>query len=279
MSDYAFQTQYRQEHIAAFEQNYTMMRTGCIQDAVIKGNQAVFLVSGSGDAVAVTRGVNGLIPYSTVSNVQNTATLVEYHAPFERTGFNIFASQGDQKRIMQEGSIAVLNRNIDTTIRDQLDNATNDTGAATTASLNLVIKARVILANNDVDLTQEDKMFAAITPAFEGYLMQVAEFSSADYVDIKPFAGPVKRMRRWLGVNWMVYPHLTGVSTSTEYCYMWHQDAIGHAANSRDMEVEVGYDGKQQLSWSRATLYHGAKILQNSGIVQMKHDGSAFDAS
>jgi hypothetical protein len=53
---------------------------------VIKGNQAVFLVAGSGGLSAITRGVNGLIPYNTVSNVQSTCTLNEFHAPFERTG-------------------------------------------------------------------------------------------------------------------------------------------------------------------------------------------------
>lgn len=279
MVDYAFQTAYRKEHIAAFEQNYTILRAGCVQEAVIKGNSAIFLVSGSGSATAVTRGVNSLIPYNTVSNVQNTCTLVEYHAPFERTGFNIFASQGDQKRIMLDSSIATLNRNIDNAIITQLDTATNDTGTSTTMSLNLFIKAHVILAANDVDVTQEDKMFAVITPAANGYLMQIPEYASADYVEVKPFAGPARRMRRWGGVNIMIHPHLTGVGTSTEYCYMWHQNAIGHAANSKEMEVEVGYDAKQQLSWSRATLYHGAKLLQNSGVVQIKHDGSAFAAS
>lgn len=279
MVDYAFQTQYRKEHIAAFEQNYSVLRTGCVQEAVIKGNTATFLVSGSGGATAVTRGTNGLIPYNTVSNVQNACTLVEYHAPFERTGFNIFASQGDQKRIMLDGSIATLNRNIDSVIITELDTATNDTGTATQMSLNLFIMAKVILGNNEVDTTQEDKMFAVITPAAEGYLMQIPEYASADFVEVKPFVGPAKRMRRWCGFNIMVHPNLTGNDSATEYCYAWHQEAMGHAANSKEMEVEVGYDGKQQLSWSRATLYHGAVLMQNSGIVQIKHDGSAFTAS
>jgi hypothetical protein len=57
---------------------------------------------------------------------------------------------------------------------------------------------------------------------------------------------------------------------------MFHRDAIGHAANSKEMDVVVDYDRKQDTSWSRATLYHGAKLLQNTGIVQMKHDGSAY---
>jgi hypothetical protein len=279
MTDYAFQVQYRQEYIAEFEQNFSIMRQGTMQETVIKGNQAIFLVSGSGNQSAVTRGVNGLIPYTTASNTQKTATLVEYHAAIERTSFNIFASQGDQKKIMMDASIAMINRNIDSTIITTLDGATNDTGSAVKASIDLIVKARTGLAINDVDLTQEDSIFAAITPAFEGYLYQTTEFASADYVEIKPFAGPAKRMRRWMGVNWMCHNHLTGVGTASEKCYMWHKNALGHAANTKEMDTEVGYEGKQQLSWCRSSIYHGAVILQNSGIVQMVHDGSAYTVS
>lgn len=236
-------------------------------------------MSGSGGLSAVTRGQNGLIPYSTVENVQNTCVLQEKHAPYERTNFNIFASQGDQRRIMQLASVAVLNRDIDQVILDELDTATLTTGSAVTANLNLVIKSRVILGNNEVPITEEDNMFAVISPAFEGYLMQVTEFSSADYVEVKPFVGPAKRMRRWAGVNWMVHPNVPGVGTASESCFMYHKNSIGHAANSKEMSVLVDYDGKQDLSWSRASLFHGAKKLQNSGIVKMVHDASAYVAS
>lgn len=255
-----------------------MLRATCVQEAIVKGNQAIFLVSGSGGLSAVTRGVNGLIPYSTVENVQNTCTLQEFHAPYERTSFNIFASQGDQRRIMQQASVAVLNRNIDQVILDELETATLTTGVAVPASLNLVIRAKVILGVNEVPTTEEDNMFAVVSPAFEGYLMTVTEFSSADYVDIKPFVGPAKRMRRWAGINWLVHPNVTNVGTSSESCFMYHKNAIGHAANSKEMSVAVDYDRKQDLSWSRASLFHGAKKLQNIGIVKMLHDGSAFVA-
>lgn len=279
MADPVFVTQYKEDHIAAFEQKYSILRVGCVQHAQIKGNSAVFLVSGSGGASAVTRGANGQIPYFTTDNTQNTCTLYERHAPFERTGFNIFASQGDQRRIMQESSVKVLNRDIDQEIIEQLDTATVTTGAATTADLALITKAKAILGVAEIDTTEADKLFAVITPAFEAYLMQTTEFTSGDYVEVKPFAGPARRMFRWYGINWMVHPNLTGVGTSSEKCYMWHQDSIGHAANSKEMDVKVGYDEKQDTSWSRATLFHGAKLLQNSGVVRMVHDGSAYVGS
>lgn len=279
MPDPTFQVQYRQEQIATFEQRYSILRATTTQEAVIKGNSAVFQVSGSGGASAVTRGSNGLIPYGVTDNTQNTCTLVEHHAPFERTGFNIFATQGDMKAVMQTEAVGTLNRAIDQAIITQLDTATLDTGTAATASLDMVMKAWVSLGNNNVPLDDTENLFGVITPAFYGYLAQVTEFANAQYVDIKPFAGPPRKMLRWMGVNWMIHTGLTGIGTASEKCYMYHRRAIGHAANMEQMDVRVGYDEKQDLSWARATLFHGAKLLQNSGIVQMVHDGSAYVAS
>lgn len=267
---------YRDEYVASFEQDYSLLKIGTVREINIKGNSAVFLVAGSGGETAVTRGSNGMIPYKSPSNTQNTCTLVEKHAPFEMTGFDIWANQGDQKRILMKSSQAVLYRDIDQAIIDQLDTATVTTGSAATASLVMIATAKTKLGNAEVDLTQEDNMFCAITPAFEAYLMQMTEFASADYVEVKPFAGAPKRARRWYGCNWMIHPNLTGVGTSSEKCYMWHRNAIGHAANSAEMKVDADYERKQQVSWTNASLFHGAKMLQTAGVVQMLHDGSAL---
>jgi len=113
MADTAFQVQYRQEFIAGFEQHRSLLSQCVTNEAVIKGNQAVFQVADSGSATAVTRGVNGLIPARADSLTQNTATLVEWHDLVRKTSFNVFASQGDQRRIMQMTSTGVINRKVD----------------------------------------------------------------------------------------------------------------------------------------------------------------------
>jgi hypothetical protein len=272
-------TQYRKEFIGQFEQTSSMLRMTTTKEQVIKGNSAVFLVAGSSGDTAITRGVNGQIPYGAVQNTQTTATLLERHAPYEITGFNIFASQGDQNAIMRRSSMAVINRDIDQQIIDQLDTATNDTGTATTASLALISLSKGILGENDVDISDEENLFAVITPAFNAYLEQTTEFASGDYVDIKPFAGVTRRVWRWHGLNWIISTRLTGIGTALEKCYMFHRDSIGYAVNVGEDNIMIGYDEKQDTSWSRATIYHGAKLLQNSGVVEMKHDGSAIVAS
>lgn len=257
----------------------SVLRTTAVTESVIKGNQAVFLVADSGGASAQTRGTNGLIPARSDNNTQLTALLQEWHDLVRKTGFNVFASQGDQRRIMQETTMAVINRKLDSDIISQLDTATNDTAVAVKASLDLVTKAKVILGNNFVPIEEEDNMFAVVTPAFMGYLEQIPEFASADYVDVKPMSGPSRRFRRWNGLNWITHARLTGVGTGTEKCYAYHRNALGSAVDKANLQTPVGYDEEQDYSWARASGFFGSKLLQNSGVVQMLHDGSAYVAA
>jgi len=276
MSDTAFQTQYRQEFIHGFEFRQSLLRSCTINEAVIKGNTATFLVADSGSATAVTRGTNGLIPARADNNTQSSATLAEWHDLVRKTGFNVFASQGDQRRIMQETTMAVINRKIDLDIIAQLDTATHNTGTAVPASISLIAKSLSALGYNYVPTDEQDNMFGLISPAFQAYLYQTTEFANAQYVDVKPFAGPVRKMQRWMGINWIVHPLLTGANTNSEKCYLYHRNAIGHAVNTSGMDAPVGYDQEQDYSWARVSMFMGSKMLQQGGVIQMVHDASAY---
>lgn len=269
--------QYKQQFIAAFEVRLSMLRMATMKEAMQSGLTVTFLVSGSGTDTDVTRGTNGQIPYGNPTNSQIPATLIEHHAPYELTAFNIFASQGDQKAIMQMNSMAVINRGIDNRIIAELANATTNLGATGVPASNaLVQRAIAKLGANAVDTTQEDKMWALVSPAFMGYLRQIPEFINVQYVDVKTLTGSVKKVTRWNGVNWIASPLVSGLGTTAELCYMWHADALGYAVNAGEEKIALGYDEKQDTSWTRATIYDVAKITQNAGIVQIKHDGSAF---
>ena len=277
MAATAFQTMYRDEFIAGYEEHASLLASCTVTQAQIKGNTATFLVADSGSSTAVTRGVNGLIPARSDNLTQSSATLSEWHDLVQRTGFNVFGSQGDARKIMQSTTMSVLNRKIDADIIAQLDTASIDTGAYATASVSMVAKSIAALGNAFVPVWDTENMFGVITPGFLAYLMQMKEFAHSEYVDVKPYAGGAsKRMRRWMDVNWMVHPNLTGVGTATEKCYIFHRNSIGHAVDKSGIQTPVGYHEEQDYSWARASVFMGSKLLQNTGIVQMKHDGSAF---
>lgn len=282
MADTALQTVYRTEFIKGYEQRQSLLRDTVTTQAQITGNQAVFLVADTGSATATTRGANGLIPARADNLSQPTATLGEWHDLTRKNNFNLFAGQGDQRAIMQQGTMAVMNRKVDDQILTELATATNDTGAAVAGSVQLAIKAKVILGNNKVPWDGGVTLLASA--GFMGYLIQAPEFSNAQYVNLRPWETGANAWRdvpaayRWLNMLIIEHPALS-LGTAAEKCYMFHRSAVGHAIDMAGLKSAADYHAEQDYSWARCTAYMGAKLLQNSGVVVINHDGSAFAAS
>ena len=281
MTDQVFQTQYRDEFIAGFEQHHSLLRDTVTTEAVIKGNQAVFLVSDSGDAEANTRGNNGLIPARSDNQAQSTATLNEWHDLVRKTDFNVFASQGNQRAIMQMTTMAVINRKIDQEIIGALNGTTVTIGSSSTLfSVNLFQNARVKLSNAEVPW--DSNVTLLCNPASVAYLELAPEFSSADYISMKPFAGDDASWRdqpmayRWKSCLILEHPKLPGKGTSSELNWLYHKNSVGHAANTQGMDNAVGYNDEQKYSYARCSMDMGSVLLQAAGAVEITSDGSAY---
>ncbi len=283
MADTAFQTQYRDEFIAGFEQRVTLLReTVTTEYEKTRGNTVVFLIADSGAADAVTRGVNGLIPARADNLTQQSLNMGEWHDLVRKTGFNIFASQSDQRRIMQETTMAVVNSKIDSQIIDEL--ATGTVTAGTTGQIptvDTIQTAQVKLQNASVPW--DSYITLPAQPSLISYLEQAPEFSKATYVNVKPFAGEDDNALwrdqpmayRWKNMLVVSHPNLPNKAAVNESSFMYHKYAIGHAADTTTLQSDVGYNGEHDYSYARATMYMGAKLLQNSGIVVVTGDGSA----
>lgn len=288
MAGAAPQTIYRDEFVLGFGQRQSLLKDTTTKELMIKGNQAVFMVVDS-SGTAVTRGTNGFIPASDNNNTQVTATLAEKHDLRRMTGFNIFQSQGNQREIMQLNTMSVINRDIDSIILTELANGTLDTGAAATASMTMISKALATLGVNGVAM--DGNIFAVISPAFLEYLSVIPSWASADYVNVKPMTnypgwsamdpkrGGGMGFWDWKGVKWIVSNQLSGVGTASCTCFMYHRAAIGHAADVAGVDSMIGVNDEHQYSWARCTIFHGAKLLQNTGVIRMIHDDSALVAT
>ena len=281
--DTAYQTQYRDEIIAAFEAQATLLRETVTTEAQIKGNQAVFLVAGSGGAAAQTRGANGMIPSRTDDNTQNTVTLGEWHDLVRKTGFNIFASQGNQRQLMQRTSLAVMNRKIDDQIITVLNTGTVTVGAASaTPTVSLFQNARVKLSNASVPW--DSNISFVCQPSVLAFLEQAPEFANAEYVEVRPYAGsdqnPSWRDKpmayRWRNCLIIEHPNLPGKATASEKSFLFHKTAAGHAANTGGMSTAVGYNDEQDYTYARTSCFMNALLLQNAGVVVMTTDGTVY---
>jgi hypothetical protein len=116
-------------------------------------------------------------------------------------------------------------------------------------------------------------------PSFLAYLEQAPEFASADYIDVKPYAGqqnPSWRDKpmayRWRNCLIIEHPNLTGQGTSSEKSWMYHKSAVGHAVNTGGMSTAVGYDDEQDYSYARCSIFMGSVLMQSAGVVEITHN-------
>ena len=274
------QTMYREEYIRGFERAGSRLRNNVTTEYMKQGNAVVFLVADSGSATAVTRGSDGLYPARVNNNNQTTLTLADATDLPRMNGFDIFSSQGPQREIMYQTSWDVISRAVDDKIIDALETGTVGTGnTASTDALGLFNHGVTILGNNFAGPKMIGDVTALVTPAFYQNLLKTKEFTDTRYVkEVKlPDGTPTPfEQEVFQRCDIIVHYGLTGAGTSAESCFLFHKNAVAHAIDKDSWEPMMGYNDEQNYSWVRATVYHAAAKLQNSGIVRMLHDGSGY---
>lgn len=277
MADTAYHVLYRDEWIRGFERYQSTMRGTVTTEAMVKGRQAVFLIATS-NREAVSRGGNGLIPASVDDLTQTTVTLAEQHDLTQKTGFNLFAGQSNQRAIMQELTRGVINRAVDKAIIDILATGTVVANASASVMTKALVNTALTKLGN-ANAYEPGMMYGALTPAGWAQLSDIPEFASSDYVNDKPLpdgppAGAV--MKRWMNVMWFVHTGLPSSGTASAKCFVYNKRSVGHAYDSKDIQAEADYDREQDYSWARTSIYHGAVKLLNAGIVVINHDDSPY---
>ena len=81
---------------------------------------------------------------------------------------------------------------------------------------------------------------------------------------------------RWRNCLIIEHPNLPGKGTSSEISFLYHKNSVGHAANTEGMQSPVGYDEEQAYSWARCSCDMGAVLMQNTGVIKITADGSAY---
>lgn len=284
MADIAPIIRYRDEFVQGFEQHASLLRVTATTEGTPSGNTFVFDVIDSGNASAVTRGINGMIPARSDNNTQNNCILSEWHDLVRKTSFNIFLSQGNQRAAMQMTTMAVLNRKIDNQIITELNNGTVTLGAAgAVPTVSLYQNARVKVTNAAVPW---DNLTFLCGASYTAFLEQAPEFANAMFVDVKPYAGDNpswqdrKQAYYWRKTLIIEHPNIPGKATTSEKAFLYHKAAIGQACDVDRIGDEnspmIGYNEEQDYSWARCTLFMGAKLLQNAGVVVISYDGSIY---
>lgn len=273
---------YRREFIRSFDQSVSLLSDRCTEESMSLGRSAVFDVADlSGDLGQ--RSIDGRLPRLTSNDSQVTCTLEEYGGKFEITSFEKFTSQSDERAKMNAKIMARANRRLDKILIAELDNASTQFNSGTAVTLNVDTLTDIVaeLAENEVPINPNDVTILC-TPKAAKQIKASAEYSSADYVNSKPYAegdaltyANQRKLRVFADIALITSPLLAGMGTATAKCFIFHREAIGCAKPTEQIMYSAGWDDQDHYHYCSGTVKAASKILQNGGIFEIIHDDTA----
>lgn len=264
--------QYRDEWVVAFQRGETYLKDCVTKETMLSGLTANFALQGAAGRMS-ERGTNGLIPSRNRTDTQPQITLKEKHSKETRTGFDVFTAPANLREAMQNAGALTAAREIDYTIIDALATATNSyaSGAAQTLTYGKTVDALSELF--ELDVMAGNEITCLWTPKAWARLLTFQQFASADYIETKPLVGlTLDRPKIWLGAKHIMHSGLPGMGTATASNFIFAKPAVGHAIATGDIRVDVGYNGEDDYSYSRHTIFDGAVILQQAGVIKVVTD-------
>lgn len=262
--------QYSDEWIVAFQRGETPLKHAVSREVMTSGLTAKFAVQGAAGRMT-ERGVNGLIPSRNRTDTQPSVSLKEKHSKETQTSFNVFTAPAPLREAMQNAGALTAYREIDYTILDALATATNSYGAAITITQSKLADTMATLMNNDVQVS--DMLTYVWTPKSWARLMTLDKFASNDYVSDKPLVGyGFDKPKIYMGAMHFMHSGLPGKGTATASNYLFAKGAVGHAIATGDIQVASGYNDEDDYSFSRHTIFDGALILQQAGVLKIVTD-------
>lgn len=271
---------YRSEFIDGFAQTESLLMDRCVEESMTAGASVVFDIADlSGELPE--RGVDGRLPRLTANDTQITCTLKEYGGTFEITDFERFKSQSDERAKMNKKIYSRVNRRLDRIYIAELNQATTTWNSGTAITVDAPTIQRIIqtLATAQIPVSPEDVTWV-VSPQMLGKLMTLNQFTSADFIDSKPYTSSGasgvyqnrKKLKTWADVAWCSSPLLPGVGTATCTTFLYHRAAIGCARPTSQIMYTADFDKQHHYHYASGTVKAAAKILQNGGIIKVVHN-------
>lgn len=267
---------YSDEWYPDFQRRTSLLKQCVSSRGIVRAKTVTFdkvAVSGRAD----TRLRDSRIPASRPDTSQVTKDLAEHHKKYQIDDFDLFRNNSEYRSMMQADALAVVNREVDHQILEELDTTTNEfSGSAITGSA-IGDFLSIIRALRELDVPSDGMLWGLITPALEMQMMRINQFLSADYVEVKPAvdgAKPVGMYRRWLGVNWLVHQSLTNMGSSLATNYIFHETAVAHKDDGAPSFV-AGSNDEDDYAWCRARVRHCAKVVTPAGCLRFYHNDNA----
>lgn len=276
--DQAFIKQYEAEVKEAYQRTGSKLRSLVRNKTNVVGQSTTFQKVGKGTADTKSR--HGLVPVMNMAHSSVECLLADYYAGDWVDKLDELKTNIDERSIVANGGAYALGRKTDDLIFSALGSVSAGQKIAVAASgltIGKVYSAFEKLGNADVP--DDGQRYAIVGLRQWTDLMQLKEFSSADYVSdaMLPFKG--MQAKSWMGTTWMAYSGQAANATAStsglpidasnvRKCYWFHKTAIGHASGA-EVTTDITWHGDRASHFVNNMMSQGAVLIDETGIIEI----------
>jgi len=264
--DQAFIKHFESEVHQAFQRQGSKLRRTVRSKNNVKGSTTVFQRVGSGNAAVKAR--NAEVPVMSLDHSAVECELQDYYAGDWVDKLDELKTNIDERMVVANAGAFALGRKTDELIINALDAAGQTAGSGADG----LTKAKVLAAFETLgakDVPDDGERFAVIGWKQWSDLLDLKEFSDADYVgpDELPWKGT--QAKRWLGTLWIPHSGLPwDGDNNVRTCFWYHKTAVGHASGA-DVTSDITWHGDRAAHFVNNMMSQGACLIDGKGIVKM----------
>lgn len=265
--DNAFIKQFEREVHEAFQRQGSKMLHTVRTIQSVNGASIVFQKVGKG--TASTKSTNGMVPVMNVVHSSVECFLSDYYAGDWIDQLDELKTNIDERQVIANAGAYALGRKTDDLIvaaMQQVPSSQQIVDANIGMTLNKVMNAFQMLGAADVP--DDGERYAVVGWKQWSELLQIDEFSNAQYIgqDDLPFQGT--QAKRWLGTTWMPRSGLPVDANDIRSCFWYHKTAVGHGSAS-DVKTDITWHGDRAAHFVNNMMSQGAVLIDGGGVVQI----------
>ena len=269
--DQSFVDQFESDVHMAYQRMGSKLRNTVRNKNNIRGQSTTMQKIGKGTAGTKSR--HGQVPVMNLDHTPVKITLEDHYAGEYIDKLDELKINHDEKMVASDSIAGAMGRKTDSIIVAEMDAATaNQT--ATTGAVTLAKIEEIFEHMGDNDVPDDGQRFLGVSPQGWTDLLGLTQFASTDYVPESelPYKGAGMTAKKWNSFFVFMFSGFSKTS-NVRTSMAWHKTAIGHASGA-ELNLDVTWQGKEQANLAVGSLSQGAKVIDATGVYQLRHTES-----
>lgn len=270
--DDSFVKQFESEAHIEYQQMGSKLRNTIRTKAGVTGESTTFQVIGNVDVGTKSR--EGKVPRSHPTHAPVEVTLADRYASVLIDDLDELKIQHDERGVQAKNIAAAMGKDTDdiiTTAMDASANSNNVSTAETFSAASTPIGMMEDFGNSSIPFDGE--LYAVVCWEAWGDLLDMDEFSNADYVQSENLWFEGVTAKQWLGFKWFPHENLPKDGSNDAKNFFYHRSSCGHAIGA-DYSQRIDYLAEYDSNQVMAKMSHGAGLIDDTACIERVYNSA-----